>query len=73
MAMATSGAVPVARSETRTRTSLVLESIALHNQIAMLERSRTRRPASGRIDRLLWIVLSRWWPQWRVLASFERC
>src|ERR1019366_9957582 len=65
MAMPTSGAVPGARSEPRTRTALVLEAIALRHQIAVLERSGTRRPCFRRIDRLLWIFLSRWWPQWR--------
>ena len=65
MTMPTSGAVPVARSEPRTRTALLLESIALRHQIAVLERSRTRRPCFRRIDRLLWILLSFWWPQWR--------
>jgi hypothetical protein len=65
MATPTSRAVPVARSELRTRTALVLESIALRHQIAVLERSRTRRPCFRRFDRLLWILLSRWWPQWR--------
>jgi putative transposase len=65
MATPTNGAVPVARSELRTRTALVLESIALRHQIAVLERSRTRRPCFRRFDRLLWILLSRWWPQWR--------
>src|SRR5229473_3932097 len=64
MRMPTSG-VPVARSERRTRTSLLLESIALRHQIAVLERSRTSRPCFRRIDRLLWILLSFWWPQWR--------
>jgi len=65
MAMPASRAVPVARSEPRTRTALVLESIALRHQIAVLERSRTRRPCFRRIDRLLWILLSYWWPEWR--------
>jgi hypothetical protein len=37
----------------------------LRHQIAVLERSRTRRPCFHRFDRLLWILLSRWWPQWR--------
>jgi hypothetical protein len=60
----TSRAVPVARNEPRTRTALVLEAIALRHQIAVLERSRTRRPCFRRIDRLFWILLSRW-PQWR--------
>ncbi len=65
MATPTSGGVPGARSELRTRTALVLESIALRHQIAVLERSRTRRPCFSRFDRLFWILLSRWWPQWR--------
>jgi len=65
MAKPTSGAVPVARSGPRTRTALLLESIALRHQIAVLERSRTRRPCFRRFDRLFWILFSRWWPQWR--------
>ncbi len=65
MGMPTSGAVPVARSEPRTRTALLLEAIALRHQIAVLERSRTRRPCFRLFDRLFWILLSRWWPEWR--------
>ena len=65
MATPTSGAVPVARSEPRTRTALLLEGIALRHQIAVLERSRTRLSCFNRIDRLFWILLSRWWPEWR--------
>jgi transposase InsO family protein len=42
----------------------VLEAIALRHQIAVLERSRTRRPRFRRFDRLFWILLSHWWPQW---------
>jgi hypothetical protein len=56
MATPTSGAVPAARSERRTRTALVLEAIALRHQIAVLERSRTRRPCFRRFDRLFWIL-----------------
>src|SRR5713226_10739637 len=65
MGMPTRGAVPVARSEPRTRTALLLEAIALRHQIAVLERSRTRRPCFRLFDRLFWILLSRWWPEWR--------
>ena len=57
--------IPDARNESRTRTALLLEAIALRHQIAVLERSRTRRPYFRRIDRLFWILLSRWWPSWR--------
>jgi hypothetical protein len=52
-------------SEPRTLAALLLESIALRHQIAVLERSRTRRPCFRLWDRLLWILFSRWWPQWR--------
>src|SRR6202040_3935090 len=66
MRMPTSEALPVApSSEPRTRTALLLESIALRHQIAVLERSRTRRPFFRIWDRLFWILFSRWWPQWR--------
>jgi hypothetical protein len=43
----------------------VLESIALRHQIAVLERSRTYRPCFRRFDRRFWILLSRWWSDWR--------
>jgi hypothetical protein len=42
-----------------------LESIALPHQIAVLKRSRTRRPCFRRFGRLFWILLSRWWLDWR--------
>jgi hypothetical protein len=52
MPMPKRGAVLVARSEPRTRTALLLESIALRHQIAVLERCRTCRPCFRRWDRL---------------------
>jgi hypothetical protein len=58
-------ALPLARSEPRTRTALMLESIALHHQIAVLERNGTRRPCFSLWDRLFWILLSHWWSKWR--------
>lgn len=42
-------------SEPRTRSALVLEAIALRHQIAVLERSGTRRPCFRRWDRLFWM------------------
>ncbi len=66
MGMPTSEPFLIARSgEPRTRTALLLESIALRHQIAVLERSRTRRPCFRLWDRLFWILFSRWWLQWR--------
>jgi hypothetical protein len=65
MATPTNAALPLARSERRTRTALVLESIALRHQIAVLERSGTRRPCFRFRDRLFWLLLMRWWSGWR--------
>jgi len=44
-------------SEPRTLAALLLESIALRHQIAVLERSRTRRPCFRLWDRLFWIFI----------------
>jgi hypothetical protein len=65
MAKPSGGALAVAPSEPRSRTALALESLALRHQILVLKRSGTRRPCFRVIDRLFWILLSRWWPQWR--------
>src|SRR5260370_31868504 len=66
MATATSASLSKAPgSEPRPLAALLLESIALRHQIAVLERSRTRRPCFRFWDRLFWILFSRWWPQWR--------
>ena len=43
----------------------MVEGIALRHQIAVLKRSGTRRPRFRPWDRLFWILVSRWWPQWR--------
>ncbi len=64
MAMPTAAAVAVGPDEPRSRTELVLEMIALRRQIAVLERSGTRRPCFGLLDRLFCILLSWWWPRW---------
>ncbi len=50
--------------------TLALEALALHHPIAVLERSRARRPRFRRWDRLFWIflswiLLSWWWAGWR--------
>jgi hypothetical protein len=65
MMMPTSATLPLVRTESRTRIALLLEGIALRHQIAVLERSGTRRPCFRPWDRLFWILFSRWWPQWR--------
>ncbi len=54
-----------AAAPSRTRCELVLEILALRHQIAILERTGTRRPYFRPFDRLLWVLLSRLWPRWR--------
>ena len=47
------------------RGELLLELIALRHQVAILQRTRTRRPCFRPSDRLFWVFLSRWWADWR--------
>ena len=47
----------------RPRASLVLENLALRQQLSVLRRS-TPRPRLRRLDRAFWIVLSRTWSRW---------
>ena len=53
------------RARFRKRTDLVLELIALRHQVAVLKRTATRRPCLRPGERLLWVVLSRWWADWQ--------
>ena len=48
----------------RSRRSLALENFALRHQLYVLQRPRSRIPLKKR-DRLLWVVLSRIWRDWR--------
>ena len=49
----------------RTRAAQQAEIVALRHQIAVLQQSAPRRLRLRPSDRLLWIVLSRFWPGWR--------
>ncbi len=53
------------RQQFRARWALVIESIALRHQIAVLQRSGPRRPYFRPSDRLVWVLLSRCWSGWR--------
>ena len=53
------------RSFVRSRLELEAEILALRHQLAVLQRQAPRRPRLGRADRLLWVLLSRLWPNWR--------
>jgi hypothetical protein len=47
----------------RERWYLQLELIALRHQLEVLKRS-AKRPRFEPADRGLWVLLSRWWPEW---------
>ena len=49
----------------RSRASLPAKILALRHQLTILKRSSKKRPRLGRSDRLLWVWLCRFWPDWR--------
>src|SRR6266481_934557 len=49
----------------QTRASKHLEILALRHRLAVLQRRTTKRPSLSAADRLLWVMLSRLWAQWR--------
>ena len=58
-------------SALRERRDLVLEMLALRQQISVLDRSR-KRPRFSTADRILWVVLSYCWEHWpQVLEIVE--
>src|ERR1700736_5937988 len=48
----------------RTRRSLLLENLALRQQLAVLKR-RHPRPRLAAFDRLFWIIARRFWSGWK--------
>ncbi len=55
----------LAGSTFQTRAAQQAEIAALRHQIAVLQRSAPRRLRLKQSDRMLWILLSRFWPGWR--------
>ena len=55
-------------SSFRTRPSLQTEVLAVRHQLAVLQVNAPRRLRLQRSDRLLWILLSRFWSGWWVVA-----
>lgn len=51
------------RAACRPRASLVVENLALRQQLAILRR-KTKRPPLLQVDRAFWIVLTRTWSRW---------
>src|SRR2546429_5196457 len=52
----------LAASSFRTRAALQAEILALRHQLAVFQKNAPRRVRYHRCDRLLWVVLSRFWP-----------
>jgi len=48
----------------RSRRELILENLALRQQILVLERAAPN-PRLNPLDRAFWVALCRWWPGWR--------
>jgi hypothetical protein len=48
----------------RTRRSLMLENLALRQQLTVLKR-RHPKPRLGPFDKLFWVVARRFWPKWK--------
>src|SRR5450759_4613239 len=53
------------RSCFQTRASMQIEILALRHQLAVLQRRTTKRASLRAAARLLWVMLSRLWGQWR--------
>jgi hypothetical protein len=49
----------------RQHLDLLLEFIVLHHQLAVLQRTGTRRPCFRPSERLFWVFLSRCWANWQ--------
>jgi hypothetical protein len=47
----------------RSRAALELKLVALQHQLSVLRRQRRGRPQLSSLDRLLWVLLYRIWPQ----------
>ena len=52
------------RAALSTRSDLILENLALRQQLALLRRC-SKRPGIGPLDRLFWMWLSQRWARWR--------
>jgi hypothetical protein len=49
----------------RSRAAVELEILALRHQISILQRAANKRPRLTAADRVLWVLLSRIWSDWR--------
>ena len=58
-------------NELRSRQHLIVENLALRQQVAVLSRQQ-RRPRLRPSDRLFWCLLSRLWSPWRTALVFAQ-
>ena len=54
----------------RTRRSLMLENVALRQQLAVFKRQQPR-PRLGAIDKLFWVLARRFWAHWKKALFIE--
>ena len=64
-------ALRVLRSIFASRADLVIENLALRQQLAVLQRKHPR-PRLRVTDRLLWLALRRWWRRWEEALAIVR-
>ena len=60
------------RCTLRRHTSLQFEILALRHQLGVLKRSNRRRLRLRSSDRILWVLLSGFWPNWRDCLLFVK-
>ena len=60
------------RTSVRSRVVLQLEVLVLRHQLEVLQRARPQRVRLAKTDRLLWVLLSRFWTGWRTALVIVR-
>ena len=60
------------RTWARSRAALQLEVLALRHQLQVLQRARPRRLRLAQPDRCLWVMLSRFWTEWRTALQIVK-
>jgi hypothetical protein len=60
------------RTTVRSRAVLQLEVLLLRHQLEVLQRARPQRVRLAHADRLLWVLLSRFWTGWRTALVIVR-
>src|SRR5262249_1719882 len=64
-------AIAYVRAHAVSRHRLGLEAAALRQQLVLFKRKRPR-PFLRYIDRLFWVLLQQWWPDWKGALVFVK-